>query len=133
MRAINKFYQSSVATDLSIVESNRPVTVTGNGYLLARGNRKIYKINIDQISIIESVKDYVQIYTQDKSIVVKQLISELEEKLPADQFVRIHRSYIVSLRYIDSFTTSTVEIGTRELPIGRMYRNSTFKSLKFMW
>ena len=132
MRAINKFYQSSAPSDLAIIESARPVADTGGGYILVRGNRKIFKIAIDQITVIESVKDYVQIFTADKSFVVKQLISELEEKLPSEQFIRIHRSYIVALRYIDSFTASTVEIGTRELPIGRMYRNATFKALKFL-
>ena len=83
------------------------------------------------IFYIESLKDYVQIYTIRKSIVTKNQIGFLEEKLPADKFVRIHKSYIVSISIIDAFTSNTIEIKNKELPIGRSYKNLVLKTLNY--
>jgi len=130
-KAVNKFFQLVTNSEFSVVSKDRSETGV-DSYILVRGNRKMHKVNLNQILMIESLKDYVKIFTSpDKFIVVNQQISFLEEKLPADSFIRIHRSFIVSVNHIDSFTSSTVEIGKRELPIGRNYKNSVFKALNY--
>ena len=81
------------------------------------------KIFLHEIIYIESLKDYVKIYRQDKQpIVVRKSISTLEEMLPRKLFVRVHRSFIVSLARVTSFTSHDVEIDQLEIPVGRLFR-----------
>ena len=92
------------------------------GFLYFRADRKMIKVFLDEILYIESLKDYVKIHRiNDKPLVVKQSIGTLEAMLPQNIFVRIHRSFIVSVNKITAFTNHDVEVGNVELPIGRLY------------
>jgi len=101
----------------------------GNGtkanYLFLRENKKIVKIIPSNILYIESFKDYLTIHTYDKEVKVRLSLSYIEEKLNASHFVRIHKSYIVAIDKIESFSTTSVELNGVELPIGRLYRKNT--------
>lgn len=77
---------------------------------------------------IRNFKDYIKILIASKNI-IKQSVSLLEEKLPANNFIRIHRSFIVAVNKIESFTSDTIEIAKHELPISRMYRHEVEKVL----
>jgi two-component system, LytTR family, response regulator len=79
---------------------------------------------------IESMKDYVKVFTNANTIVTKQSISSVETMLPERKFVRTHRSYIVSVDKIRSFTNEILEIGKAEIPIGKLYRNSVLRLLE---
>ena len=61
--------------------------------------------------------------------VTPKMLATLEEMLPSDAFLRIHRSYIVSISKIDSFNSDTIEIGNKELPIGRLFKHDVSKLL----
>jgi DNA-binding LytR/AlgR family response regulator len=92
------------------------------GFLYFRWQRKMIKVFLDDILYIESVKDYIRIYRKgDKPLLVKQSITMLEAMLPVSSFVRIHRSFIVSVNAITAFTSHDVEIGNVEIPVGRLY------------
>ncbi len=78
---------------------------------------------------IEGLKDYIKVVTIHKTIITKQSISSIEEMLPKHQFIRIHRSFIVSINKIESFTNEMVEIGQKQLPISRMYKLDVSKAL----
>ena len=80
------------------------------------------QILLDDILYVESIRDYVKVVTRTRTFVSKQSISSLEETLPGDAFARIHRSYIVAIGKIESYTSELIEIGGQELPISRMYR-----------
>lgn len=99
-------------------------------FLFFRADRKMVKIPIDNILYIESIKDYVKVITKDKSIITKQTMASLEDMLPKKNFVRIHRSFFVSLRAIESYNNQSVYIGKQELPIGPLYRNELIEKLK---
>jgi DNA-binding LytR/AlgR family response regulator len=80
------------------------------------------KVNYSDIVYVESMKDYVKIVrVAGRPLLVKQSISSLEEVLPANLFLRIHRSYIIARHKINAFTSHDVEIGGMEIPIGRVY------------
>jgi DNA-binding LytR/AlgR family response regulator len=98
-------------------------------FIQFRADRKMQKILLDDILYIESLKDYTKIVTRTKNIVTKQPISSLENSLPKPAFIRIHRSYIVALAKVESYTSDLIEIGRQELPIGRMYRHEVEKLL----
>jgi len=99
-------------------------------FLHLRIDRKMVKIAWDDILYIESIKDYIKVVTRTRTVISKQPISSLEETLPRDAFVRTHRSYIVSLSKIESYTSELIEIAGQELPISRMYRLDVEKVLQ---
>jgi DNA-binding LytR/AlgR family response regulator len=99
-------------------------------FIYLKADRKMVKVLLDDILYIESARDYLKVFTQNHSILTRQTISSIEAMLSENEFIRIHRSYIVSIRKIDSFTHETVEIGNKELPIGKFYLNSFLKLQK---
>lgn len=84
-------------------------------------NKKI-KILYSEILYIESQQEYIKIVTTKKEYYSKLTTNEMESLLPANLFKRIHRSYIVSLKKIDSYTSEMVEVNNISIPIGRSYR-----------
>lgn len=122
LRAIGKAYQqfnhlnSNISTDEETISTGEPESI------YVKADKKMVKIVLKDIFYIESLKDYVLIYIPGKRIITKQKISYLEEKLPEGQFLRIHRSFLVSLSKIDAFTLNHVEINGKELPIGRSFK-----------
>ena len=98
-------------------------------FLYLRVDRKMVKVLFNDILYIEGLRDYVRIFTTSKTIVTKHLLSSLEEMLPADGFLRIHRSYIFSISKIESYNTDTIEIEKKELPIGRLFKYDVNKLL----
>lgn len=96
-------------------------------FIYLRVDRKMSKILLDDVLYLESDKDYVKVFTANATIISRQTISSVEAMLPANKFFRIHRSYIISLDRVKSFTNEIVEIGNKELPIGKLYRNGFLK------
>jgi DNA-binding LytR/AlgR family response regulator len=127
LRAVNKAFPQRQQ------ETENPVN--GPGYemkfalpfIYLKVERKMVKIMLDDILYVESDKDYVKIFTTGSTIITRQTISAVEAMLSENKFFRIHRSYIVSLDKIKSFTNEIVEIGNKELPIGKLFRNSFLK------
>lgn len=84
-------------------------------------NKKKVKVYSDEILYVESLKDYVKIYTKDKTLVTKFQLGEFEEFLNDSNFLRVHRSFLVSKDKIDSFSSYEVEVAGKLIPIGRSY------------
>lgn len=97
--------------------------------IYVNSNKKIIKVLFNEILYVESIKDYIRIYTPEKNIVTKDKISEFENKLP-DAFLRVHRSYIVNISKISAFTALDIEIGKQEIPIGNSYKKEVIALLK---
>jgi len=103
---------------------------TQDPYLYFRSDRKMHKVAMDDIIFIESLKDYIKVVTKSKTIITKQSISSIEERLPKSSFIRIHRSFIVSLSKVESYSPELIAIGNEELPVSRMYRHEVEKVFK---
>ncbi len=100
------------------------------GFVYFRADRKMIKILLRDILYIESMKDYVKVVTTDATIITKQSISSVETMLPERLFVRTHRSFIVSIAQIHSFTPELIELGNTTVPVGKLYRNGVLKMLE---
>jgi two-component system LytT family response regulator len=98
-------------------------------YFFVRSERKMVKINFSDIEFIESLSDYIKIQLADKTVVTRETISNIEVKLPPTDFIRTHRSYIVALSKIESFNNETIDVGKREIPISRRYKEEVLKKL----
>lgn len=99
-------------------------------YMYFKVNKDLVKIFLNEIIYIESIKDYVKIVTKNRSIITYQRIGFMEEKLPENRFVRIHKSYIISVDKIVSYNNEEVNVQTVSLPIGRNYKQQFLKSVE---
>jgi DNA-binding LytR/AlgR family response regulator len=105
------------------------ITENNTDFMFVRSDRKMVKIDFNTILYIESLSDYVKIFTSEKIIVIRETITSLEEKLPVKKFIRIHRSFIISLQNITSYTNEFIEINQKALPISRSYKESVLQKL----
>lgn len=129
LKAVNKIMKLQLmATDNSLPDPE-PKIEPDPTFILLRADRRNLKVRFDDILFIESLKDYVKVITKDKAIVSKLPISAIEEFLPSRLFLRIHRSFIVSMGKIDSFKSELIQIGKYELPVSRSYRHEVEKVL----
>ena len=120
--AVNKAWNFLRPSAVTVTDDSAQVEM--DDFFFVKANGGLVKIFFDQILFIEALKEYVKIVTADKSVVTYHTISGLEEKLPAGQFFRIHRSYIVSVKAITSIEGFIVKIGKQELPISRTERDA---------
>lgn len=98
-----------------------------SNFVLLHADHKIYKVHLDEIEYIEGLKEYVSYFTKNKRIIVLQSLKSIEEELPSDQFIRVHRSYIVPIRKIKTLDGNQVQIGEKLIPIGRSYKEDVLK------
>ncbi|MET0462161.1 MAG: LytTR family DNA-binding domain-containing protein [Chitinophagaceae bacterium] len=125
LKAVDKAFQLSQTK----AEPATPEEKKDDSFVYFRADRKMIKVMLRDILYIESMKDYIKVITGKETIITKQSISSVEAMLPEREFIRIHRSYIVSLAHIKSFTSEIIEIEKAELPIGKLYRNEVLKTL----
>jgi len=119
----DRFFKS-VEKFLKIYNKSLPngLTAPGTQSIYLKSGYKYFKIDTADILYIESLKDYVNVYTRDKTITSKYKISELELVLKDKGFLRLHRSFIVNTIHITAFTASDVELGEITIPIGDTYK-----------
>jgi DNA-binding LytR/AlgR family response regulator len=98
-------------------------------HLFFNVSKKKVKIYIDDILYIESLKEYIRIVANGKSILTKFQLNQVEELLTKGKFIRVHRSFIVSKARIESFSATEIEIAGKEIPIGRSYKEYVLSSL----
>ena len=96
-------------------------------HMIIRADRKLYKINYEDLIYIEGQKAYVTFHTKKKNITALASLRDLEEQLPASHFIRIHKSFIVSIHEIESLEGNQVEIGGIHLSVGKSYRPAVEK------
>ena len=114
-----------------------PVTVPANtqqllpvqDFIFVKTEHKIQKIELDDVLYIEGLKDYISIYTKAERVITLQNMKRMEETLPSSQFIRVHKSYIISLDKIESIERSRISICGKVIPIGDTYRDEFFKRI----
>lgn len=103
------------------------VTEEGPNFFYVKADKKLVRVNFDDIVYIEGLKDYVIIRMPDDRVITLQTMKSLEEKLPSNTFLRIHRSYIVNLNRIEAVDGNSVEVMEKgkmqNLPVGKSYRD----------
>lgn len=93
-------------------------------YIYVKSDYKLIQVELDKILYIEGLKDYVKIYTEDSARPILSLISmkALEEKLPAERFIRVHRSFIVQKQKIKIIDKGRIVFGKEYIPISETYK-----------
>jgi len=126
LKSVNKAYQqTNPKNEVSTTVEEKKT----DSFVYFRADRKMVKVMLHDILYIESMKDYIKVFTKNGTIITKQSISAVEAMLPEKEFIRTHRSFIVASRHIRSFTSELIEINNAEIPIGKLFRNTVMKTL----
>lgn len=105
--------------------NNQPVSSAAGmkDHLFLTTQKKKVKVLFADIIYVESQREYVKVVTEKKAFIVRMSTHEIEEMLPGDLFKRIHRSFIISINKLESYTADTVEVKGISIPVGRGYRD----------
>lgn len=98
--------------------------------LVIKADKKLYRIPYDQLLYIESLRDFVKIHTISSSVITSDTLKSLNQTLPGEKFLRIHKSYIVNLDKIDFLEGNQLSIAQMKLPIGQAYREDISKKFQ---
>ncbi|WP_426669256.1 LytR/AlgR family response regulator transcription factor [Mucilaginibacter sp. McL0603] len=96
-------------------------------FIFVKTEHKIQKVYLNDILFIEGLKDYISIFTPAERIITLQNMKKMEDALPEKHFIRVHKSYIVSINKIDSIERSRIFINDKIIPVGDTYREEFFK------
>lgn len=124
LKSVNKFFDRKANSSSAIIGIENQET-----FFHVKADRKVHKIPLSDVLYIESLDGYVKVHLKDKIIITRENISTLEEKLPGNLFVRIHRSFIVSTHAITSVSAEGVELNKKILPFGRAFKQGAMAML----
>ena len=131
LQAIDKVY------DVVLSEKNRTPAIHAEknqnyklDYIFIRTDSKYKKVNFADILFVEGMKDYIRIHTTNERMMTLKSFKKISEFLPEELFIRVHKSYLVSISKIDSIERNTIVIGENRIPIGESYRKHFFYMLK---
>lgn len=122
-----KVYESPINKNEEVVDTQ---TESKGNYFFVKSDYKTIKIIFDQIQYIEALQKYVRIHTLNERIVTLMSMSQLEEALPQNQFVRIHRSHIINIDNVDNIEGNIVTVGKFKLPISKGQKEVFFDFIK---
>ncbi len=129
IKAVNRYFKLK-KHDYQIPEKKEQNT-SDQAFIFVKSEKKMVKVFLNEILYIESLRNYVSIYLENgQEIVTLNTISNIEEKLPETNFLRIHRSFIIAIDKIESFTSSIVQVEQKYIPIGRNYKSMVMDLLK---
>lgn len=118
LKAVGKVYERNNGARQTV----QPELKNQNNQMIIRSGTQVHRILLDQLYFIEGAGNYVNFYVCDKKIMVLQTMKETIAQLPAEQFARVHKSYVVAMRYIDVVERHQITIKNHKIPIGITYR-----------
>jgi DNA-binding LytR/AlgR family response regulator len=98
-----------------------------SNHIFIKSGSKFFKVNFSEIMYIEAMKDYLKIHTPEYKLITLQTMGEMEKLLPAKQFLRVHKSFIVAVSYIRSIYGNNIEMEKTTIPIGISYKNTVMQ------
>lgn len=122
-------FNTAVEKAIAQVKLKQNYTEPDEDYIFVKSNLKKRKVYVNDIKWIEALGDYVKVVTNEQSYVVLSTMKAFEKELPEGRFLRIHKSYIVSLEKIDRFNSKNVEVGTIEIPLSRNKKSTLMEAL----
>ncbi len=123
LKTINKITQK-----IQLQQSNNKEQIANShSFIFLKANKKLIKIKFDDIFYIESLKDYIKVFTKTENYIVHKSLTSISEELPNNLFLRIHRSFTIALDKIKFVEGNSVAINNTRIPIGRKYLIHTKK------
>lgn len=116
MKAVDKYYQYFKTTSGN--------SLNGKTYLFLKVEGEQVKVFFNDIRYIEGMKDYIKVVTGSNTYITHDRLKNMEKKLPKKQFVRVHKSYIISTEKVEAFTCKSVKVRGKEISIGQVYKQN---------
>lgn len=116
IKCINK-----ITTEFNLKNNIKVEAVKGDSHIFIKVDKKMMKINIEEILFVEGMKEYIKVVTPDKTYITHKSLTSLSDELPVDRFLRIHKSYVIALNKVKSIEGNRIQIQSYTLPIGRNY------------
>jgi two-component system, LytTR family, response regulator len=123
LKAVDKALATGIAAPLKS-------SGTDTDFIFIKSDSKMIKVNLNEILFAEGLKDYISIQTTKEKLITLQNLKTLEQHLSPQQFMRVHKSYIVALNKIDTIEKNRIFIGTEAIPIGETYRDIFLKRIE---
>lgn len=126
MKALNKYIgETNYPSELPESPSQKE-----QRHFFVRADRKMVRINFDDIQYVESIGDYIRIHLESKGVITRETIGNIQARLPKNEFIRVHRSFLVAKDSIESYTSEVIETKLKEIPISRTYKEEVLKILE---
>lgn len=125
--SFERFYKAAVRARAMLLQQE--AKNSSGEYFFIKSDNKLIKIAYDEILFIEALQNYIAVHTKDHKYISYLTFKSVESNLPVEHFLKIHKSYIVALRYVESIEGNLVKIGKNLLPIGRSYKEEVMKRL----
>lgn len=116
IKCINK-----ITTEYHLKNNIKVETSKGDSHIFIKVDKKMMKINMEEILFVEGMKEYIKVVTPDKTYITHKSLTSLSEELPAERFIRIHKSYVIALDKVKSIEGNRIQIASYTIPIGRNY------------
>ncbi|GGF02590.1 LytR/AlgR family response regulator transcription factor [Flavobacterium limi] len=116
IKCINK-----ITTEYNSKNNIKTEAAKGDSHIFIKVDKKMMKINIEEILFVEGMKEYIKIVTSDKTYITHKSLTSQSEELPNDKFMRIHKSYVIALNKVKSIEGNRIQILSYTIPIGRNY------------
>ena len=129
-QAISKAIGSNAQTEVINAKKTSDAVSKSADFITVKADYKLYKINYDDLLFIEGQHEYVTFHTPQRRITALFALKDLEEMLPQDRFVRVHKSYIVSFDHIQDLDKSDVTVAGTKIPVGASYRDELLARLQ---
>ncbi|MCT4646864.1 MAG: LytTR family DNA-binding domain-containing protein [Carboxylicivirga sp.] len=122
VKSVNRFFKLHQKIEMPDSISS---TAFNDSFIFVKADKMMVKVVLKEIAYIESLRNYVSIYlTNGQQVKTMNTLSNIEEKLPESHFLRIHRSFIIAVDQIDSYTSGNIKIADNIIPIGRNYKEA---------
>ena len=118
LKTVNKIVDGKILSQPT-KESGK---LTGDHFFV-KSNSKFFRVNFSAINYIEGMKDYLKIHTGENTLITHQTMTDIEKLLPAGQFIRVHKSYIVAISHIRAIYGNSIEVNSITIPIGISYKD----------
>jgi DNA-binding LytR/AlgR family response regulator len=127
-----RFLQAVERAKETYDSNKQEVKIEAREFVFVKDNGILKKLNVDDILYLEAMGDYVKVHTAQKFHVLHSTLKSIEEKLPPNKFLRIHRSYIVALQKIDFIQDGIITIGKATMPVAETYKSALNKRLNLL-
>lgn len=125
--ALPRLIQALEKAQSRLQQTAQPTLATGIKHLFIKADNKLVKVNLTDILLVEGMQNYVKLHLTDKVLLAAYTLKALEDMLPGDEFLRVHRSYIVPVSAITAVNGNTIETDYRHVPIGVSYKADVMK------
>ena len=117
------------AREYHAVRDTNIQAAASSNYFFVKTDNKVVKIAFEEVLFVEALQNYVVIHTTEKKIITYLTFKSVEEYLPAEQFLKIHKSYIIAISKIDSIEGNTIRIGEHHIPVSRTLKEEVMNKL----